>query len=134
MIGDLNKVGIKTKFSFLKYATLRDKVRGGGVPLDFMTWGSYSMNDISAITSHFFTGGTSDLAQDAEVKALLEKGDTSIDSKVREAAYEKALQRISEQAYWLPLWTYNTNYAFSNDVDFKPTSDEIPRLFTAKWK
>ncbi len=134
MIGDLNKVGIKTKFSFLKYATLRDKVRGGGVPIDFMTWGSYSMNDISAITSHFFTGGTSDLAQDAEVKALLEKGDTSIDSKVREASYEKALQRISEQAYWLPLWTYNTNYAFSNDVDFKPTSDEIPRLFTAKWK
>jgi peptide/nickel transport system substrate-binding protein len=134
MIGDLNKVGIKTKFNFLKYATLRDKVSGSGVPLNFMTWGSYSMNDVSAITSHFFKGSSSDLAQDKEIAALLEKGDTNIDPKVRKEAYEKALQLISERAYWVPLWTYNTNYAFSNELDFKPTSDEIPRFFTAKWK
>jgi peptide/nickel transport system substrate-binding protein len=32
-----------------------------------------------------------------------------------------------------PLWSYNTWYAFSKDVDFNPTPDEIPRFFTAKW-
>lgn len=134
MMGFLAEVGIKTNLNFLKYATLRDKVSGDGVPITFMTWGSYSMNDVSAITSHFFKGSTSDMSLDDEIKALLEKGDTTVDSAVREEAYGKALKLIAERAYWLPLWSYNTNYAFSNDLDFKPTADEIPRFFTASWK
>ena len=99
-----------------------------------MTWGSYSINDVSAITSNFFTHGKDDLALDQEVKDLLVKGDTNVDLAVREEAYGKALKLISEKAYWLPLWSYNTNYAFSKDVNFIPTSDEIPRFFTATWK
>ena len=44
-----------------------------------------------------------------------------------------ALARISDEVCMFPLWSYNTWYAFSKDVDFTPTSDEIPRFFTAKW-
>lgn len=134
MMGFLNKVGIKVNFNFLKYAALRDKIRAKEVPFAFMTWGSYSINDVSAITSNFFTHGKDDLALDQEVKDLLVKGDTNVDRAVREEAYGKALKLISEKAYWLPLWSYNTNYAFSKDVNFIPTSDEIPRFFTATWK
>ena len=48
MIGDLNKVGIKTKFNFLKYATLRDKVRGSGVPINYDWWDYfYGLMDLS---------------------------------------------------------------------------------------
>lgn len=133
MMGFLNKVGIKVNFNFLKYAALRDKIRAKEVPFAFMTWGSYSINDVSAITSNFFTHGKDDLALDQEVKDLLVKGDTNVDRAVREEAYGKALKLISEKAYWLPLWSYNTNYAFSKDVNFIPTSDEIPRFFTATW-
>ena len=134
MMNYLNAVGIKTNFNFLKYATLRDKIRAKEVPMAFMTWGSYSMNDVSAITSHFFKHGRDDLALDADVKAALQVGDTSIDLEERKTSYKAALQKIAESAYWLPLWSYNTNYAFSNEVNFTPTADEIPRFFTASWK
>ncbi|UUX51114.1 ABC transporter substrate-binding protein [Nisaea acidiphila] len=134
MIGFLNQVGIKTNFGYLKYAALRDKIRAKEVPMAFMTWGSYSVNDVSAITSNFFTHGKDDLALDPQVKELLHTGDTTVDSAARKTAYSAALKRIADEAYWIPLWSYNTNYAFSNDVDFTPTSDEIPRFFTAKWK
>lgn len=134
MIGFLNQVGIKVNFSYLKYAALRDKIRAKEVPFAFMTWGSNSVNDVSAITSHFFGGTNDDLAQDPKVQELLNKGDTTVDLKAREAAYKEALTIIAEKAYWLPLWSYNTNYAFSNDLNFTPTSDEIPRFFNASWK
>ena len=134
MIGNLNAVGIKTDFSYLKYAALRDKIQNGEIPFQFMTWGSYSINDVSAITSHFLKGGKDDYAKDKEVISLLDKGDTSTDPSVRKESYKKALSRIADQVFLFPLWSYNTNYAFSKDVDFDPTADEIPRFFTAKWK
>jgi len=134
MISNLNAVGITTKFEYLKYAAFRDKVQDGASPFNFGTWGSYSINDVSAITSHFQKGTKDDYARDPEVIKQLEIGDTSVDAKVRKDAYKAALTRIADQAYMFPLWSYNTNYAFTKDVDFTPTPDEIPRFFTATWK
>ncbi|MEM1382187.1 MAG: ABC transporter substrate-binding protein [Pseudomonadota bacterium] len=134
MISNLNAIGITTEFEYLKYAALRDKIRAGEVPMGFMTWGSYSINDVSAITSNFFKLSSDDYAQDEEVRDLLEKGDTNIDTSVREAAYSAALSKIADEAYWLPLFSYNIWYAFTKDLEFTPTQDEIPRFFTAKWK
>ena len=134
MMGFLGEVGIKANLNFLKYAALRDKIRSKEVPMAVMTWGSNSINDVSAITSNFFKHNPDDLAMDDKVKELLETGDTTVEPKARLAAYKEALQIIAEKAYWVPLWSYNTNYAFSNELDFTPSSYEIPRFFTAKWK
>ena len=98
-----------------------------------MTWGSNSIPDVSAITSHFFSGGRDDPAKDPEVIAWLAEGDTSTDTAAREAAYGKALERISAELYWLPMFTYAKYYVFSKDLDFQTTSDEIPRFYAAKW-
>ena len=38
MINNLNAIGIKTKFEYLKYAAFRDKVQDGGSPFNFGTW------------------------------------------------------------------------------------------------
>jgi len=134
IISNLNAIGIETQFQYLKYAALRDKVHASEVPFNFMTWGSYSVNDTSAITSHFFKHGADDMARDDQVKQWLDIADRSTDPAVRKENYAKALARIAEQAYWLPLWSYNTNYVFSQDVEFEPTPDEIPRFFTMSWK
>jgi len=56
------------------------------------------------------------------------------DPKVRKAAYKKALVRLQENVCWLPMFSYAKYYAFTKDLDFTPTADEIPRFFTAKWK
>ncbi|MGH8600303.1 MAG: ABC transporter substrate-binding protein, partial [Burkholderiales bacterium] len=134
MMGYLNAVGIKTKFQQLQYSALRGKIRSGKVPFAFMTWGSNSIGDISASTSAFFEGQPDDMARDPKVEALLKQADFTVDKTKRNAVYKQALQRIAQQAYWLPLFTYSINYAFSKDLDWTPTNDEVFRLFQAKWK
>ena len=134
VIGDLAKVGIKAKLNFMQYRALRDLVWKGKTPINHMTWGSNSIPDVSAITSHFFSGGRDDPAKDPEVIKALAEGDTATDPKVREAAYKKALDRISGELYWLPMFTYAKYYAWSKDLNFTTTPDEIPRFYTAKWK
>lgn len=132
--GDLAKVGLEGELRWMKYAALRDLIRDGKAGVANMTWGSSSIPDVSAITSYFFGGGPDDPANDAEVKAALAEGDAATDPATREAAYQKALTKIAEEAYWVPLFTYTKNYAFSSDLAFEPTPDELPRFFTAQWK
>ena len=48
--------------------------------------------------------------------------------------YKKAMSKIVGELYWLPMFTYAKYYAFSKDLDFKTTPDEIPRFYSAKWK
>lgn len=134
IMGYLNAVGIKPNLVYLKYAALRDKVYSGEIDFNFMTWGSYSFHDVSAITSHFFKATKDDYARDDDLVANLTKGDESVNRKKRKKFYADALQRIASNAYWVPLFTYNVNYAFNPDLDFQPNADEIPRFFRASWK
>ncbi len=134
VIGDLAKVGIKAKLNWLQYRALRDIVRKGETPINHMTWGSYSIPDVSAIVSHFFKHGPDDPAKDDLTKEMLDIADNSIDENVRKENYKKAFARISSELYWLPMFTYAKYYAYSKDLDFKATPDEIPRFYTAKWK
>lgn len=134
VIGYLAKVGMKANLKFMQFRALRDLVWDNKTPVNHMTWGSNSIPDASAITSHFFGGGRDDFAKDPEVMKALETADTSTEAGVRKKEYRKALRKISAELYWLPMFTYSKYYAYSNDLNFTPTSDEIPRFYTASWK
>lgn len=134
VIGDLAAVGLKANLKFMQYRALRELVWKGETPINHMTWGSNSIPDVSASTGHFFSGGRDDPAKDPKVIEALEVGATSTDPEERKAAYQKALSIISGELYWLPMFTYAKYYAFSQDLEFQPTPDEIPRFYTAKWK
>jgi len=134
VIGDLVKVGLKPKLNFMQYTAFLENVRKGKTPVAHGTWGSNSVPDVSAITAHFFLHGPDDLAKDPEVKKLIEEADSLTDPDKRRAVWQKALARIAAEALWVPLFTYAKYYAYSKDLDFKPTSDEIPQFFAAKWK
>ena len=134
VIGDLAKVGIRAKLNFMQYRALRDLVWKGKTPLHHMTWGSNSIPDVSASLGHFFSGGRDDPAKDPEVVAWVKEGNTTVDPEKRKAAYKKALEKISGELYWLPMFTYAKYYAWTADLDFTPTSDEIPRFYAASWK
>ena len=103
-------------------------------PINHMTWGSYSIPDVSAIVSHFFKHGPDDPAKDPALKEMLDVADSTIDSEVRKAKYQEAFETIASNVYMLPMFTYAKYYAYSKDLDFKATPDEIPRFYTAKWK
>lgn len=134
MMGDMAKAGIRVTLNYNNYPPIRDLIRGHKSQLNFLTWGSYSINDVSGSTSVFFKNSADDLAQDAEVNAWLEEGDTTLDPERRKIAYAKALHKIADQEYWTGLWSYSYYYAFNHDLNFTPTRDEIPRFFTSSWK
>jgi peptide/nickel transport system substrate-binding protein len=134
VIGYLAEVGLDANLKFMQYNALRELVWNNETPVNHMTWGSNSIPDASAITSHFFTGGRDDFAKDPEVIKWLQDADTTVDPKKRAALYEEALSKISGDLYWLPMFTYAKYYAYSGDLDFTPTSDEIPRFYAASWK
>jgi len=135
IMGDLAEVGIDATLTKMPYFALRDKQRNEGTtPMFLMDWGSYSMNDMSAITSHFFKKGPDDFAMDDEVAAWLEAGDTSTDDAVRKENYAKAIQKITAEVYWLPMFNHVRNYAYNEKLDFTPYQDEIPRFWQYGWK
>ncbi|WP_378944057.1 ABC transporter substrate-binding protein [Paracoccus sp. R86501] len=129
----LNAVGIKTDFKMLQYSALRELNMKGDVPLSFQTWGSYSINDASAMVSEFFKHGALDDARDDQLLEWLTLADGSVDPEVRKENYSKALKRIADEAYWAPMFSYNTNYVFTNEVAYTPTADEVLRFTTMSW-
>lgn len=130
----LNAVGIRTDFKMLQYSALRDLNMKGEVPLAFLTWGSYSINDASAMVSQFFKHGSLDDARDDQAKADLDIADSSTDPAIRKEHYAKAIARITGEAFWAPMFSYNTNYVFKTDVDYTPTADEVLRFTNMAWK
>ena len=134
MIGDLTRIGLKPKLNYLQYTAFLEASRKGRVPVGFSTWGSNSIRDVSASTSQYFSGTPDDLVRDEEVIRGIEQADGQTDPDKRKAMWQKVHERIAAEVYWVPLYAYAKNYAFSKDLDFKPTSDEIPHFFAAKWR
>lgn len=134
MMGDLAKIGIRTKLQWLQYSTLRTKVRNGEAPLAFMTWGSSSIMDAANSTGYFFAKGPDDTTQDPQLIELIKSAAEEIEPVTRLALYDQAHTLISRNAYWLPLWSYVYYYAMTDELQFQPTPDEIPHMYRASWK
>jgi peptide/nickel transport system substrate-binding protein len=134
VIGDLARAGIRAKLNYLQYTAFLEAVHKGRTPVANGTWGSNSIPDVSAMTGQFFLGGPDDLTKDAEVQRLIREADAITDPEERRAAWQKVLERIALECFWVPLFTYAKYYAFAKDLDFVPTSDEIPQFYAAHWK
>jgi peptide/nickel transport system substrate-binding protein len=52
---------------------------------------------------------------------------------VRKENYKLALQRIADEAFWAPMFSYNTNYVFTKQVAYEPTADEVLRFVDMSW-
>ena len=130
----LQAAGIRAKLNQLQTAALIQRAKAGELRMYLGSWGSYSINDVSAILPNFFDGGADDYARDPDVIKWLVEGGSSNDPEARKKTYSAAIHRITEQAYWVPLHTYVTAYGFSKQLDFTPYADELPRFYLAKWK
>ncbi len=134
VIGDLAKVGLRAKLNFIQLAPLNELIRNGRVTIHHSTWGANSIPDVSATGSQYFTGGQDDLVRSDELKRMMEEADSFTDPEKRKAAWAKALTKVAEEAYWMPVFTYAKYYAWTRGLEFKPTSDEVPQFFKARWK
>lgn len=134
MIGYLKAIGIRARLTFSQYAAMRDQVRANKSALSHQTWGSFSVNDVSASTPVYFTFQADDISRDTEVRDLLVRGDTSVDPDVRKTAYRQALKLISERMYAVPMWSLPVYYVASKDLQFSPYPDEMVRFWEMSWK
>lgn len=131
----LAAVGIRAKINQLQVAPAIQKAQKGEAPLYMGSWGSYSVNDVSAILPVMFGAGALDnYSKDPELEKLIAEGGNTSDKAVRAKAYSAAIKIATEKAYWLPINTYVNRYAFTKDLEFKTYPDELPRFYLAKWK
>ncbi len=131
---NLAAIGIRVTVRQLPVAEAIEIAARGEAPLFMGSWGSYSINDVSAILPYFFGGGDNDYARVPAVEALIAQAGQTTDADRRRAAYGEAIHQITSQALWLPLHTYVTPYAMTRALNFKPTADELPRFYMASWR
>jgi peptide/nickel transport system substrate-binding protein len=134
LAGYMRTIGVRARISMLQYPAFRDKNHAGVTPISFGDWGSYSINDASAILGNFFRGSADDFSGDKELAEWVKEGDTNTDKEKRLAAYRKAISRIMEQMYMLPTNSYSIYYAYTSDLNFGSFKDEIPRYYLYSWK
>lgn len=133
--GYLAAVGIKAKISQLQVQALIQRCQTvGECPMDLGSWGSYSINDASAILPVYLGGSKDDHARDPEVARLVKEAGLTMDPEVRKKNYSAAIKLATERAYWIPLHTYVTTYGLSKSLSLKPYADELPRFWLAKWQ
>jgi peptide/nickel transport system substrate-binding protein len=131
----LQAVGIRIKITQLQVAPSIQKAWRGEAPLYHQSWGSYSINDVSAIFPVMYGKDANDnYSRDPELEKLVAEGGASSDPAVRKKAYSAAIKLMTDKAYWMPLFTYVNAYAFAKALDFKTYPDELPRFYFAKWK
>jgi len=131
---DLMAVGIRARIVNLAPDAALARVEAGDVGLFLSAFGASSIADVAATLPYFFGGGPDDMARDALVEAAIHEGGATVDPLARKLAYARAIRRVTEQAYTLPLATLQTVYGVSRTLDVKPYPDEMPRFFWMKWK
>ena len=130
----LAAVGIRARVDQLQIGAAIQHAIEGRSPMNLGSWGSYSINDVSAFLPYFFAGGGQDYTRDPEIEKLVEQGGSTTDPDQRRVAYSAAIRRITEQAYFMPLFTFVTTYAMNKNLNFKPFPDELPRFYLASWR
>lgn len=131
---DLGKVGIRARIRTMEYPALHDAQFKDQTPAVLLSWGSYSVNDVSSLIGLFFLPGKEDYARDPELHEWLQKAETNVDPALRKDLYAKSIARITDKAYWVPMYTFVKNYAFSDQITFEAHADEFTRLYMIQWK
>jgi peptide/nickel transport system substrate-binding protein len=131
---DLEAVGIDVDLRYVKLQSLNQARAKREIPAYFGTWGSGGTADTAAIARIHFSDSDRNLSGDAELeKEVLAAEQTNVPAE-RKALYSKALERIADEAYWAPLFSYSANYLVSPDLNFPLDPDGLPRLQNSSWK
>jgi len=134
---DLGKVGINVDLKHVKLDALNKARKDRKIRAYFGTWGSTASPDVSTIANIHWRdpeSGDRNLSGDPEVTEWMLGGEQTLDREKRLELYTKGLQRIADQAYWVPLHTYSEGVLSSSEINFKTDPDGYPRLWTIEWK
>ena len=120
---DLGKVGITARLQNTSQASLT-----------LLIANPYELSDVSETFGLAFFPGKQDYARDPDLHEWLETAQTTFDPEKRKQLFADAIRRITDQVYWLPLYTLAERYAFTDEVAFVPAVDGLARLYRVQWK
>jgi peptide/nickel transport system substrate-binding protein len=130
----LKAVGINVRIQQLQIGAAIQKAEAGQAPLYSGSWGSNSINDVSAFMPYFLGGGLDDYAHDADVQKLLKEAGATMDAEVRRKAYSEAIRLATERVDFIPLFSAVRYVAFSKQLTFEGFPDDLPRFYLSTWK
>jgi len=136
ILKDLRAVGIRAnpKWMMEKWDRLYKRFLNGKIPLAFLSWGSYSIFDASALLNHFFMADSpACYGTTPEIDRLLKQAVGSGKPGERAKLLSEAQKHIAEEAFWVPICCVEVVCAMNKDLQFQPAADEIDRYFLASW-
>jgi peptide/nickel transport system substrate-binding protein len=130
----LRAIGISVHVQQLQSGAANQLMRAGKAPLSMGSWGSNSINDISAFMPYFLGGDLTDYAHDSDVQSLLERAGATSDPDLRRKEYSQAIHLATERVDFLPLFSEIRYVAFSKQLNFQGFKDDVPRYYLSSWK
>ncbi len=132
IMGYLADVGIRARLQYLQESavdTARHQNRAG-----LMYVGYGPLSDIRSSLSFYHNFTPNDVNRDAEIGALVLRGDATMGPDARVAVYTRALALIAEHVYALPLYSLPNFYVATAGLDFTPPADETPRFYEMSYR
>ena len=88
-----------------------------------LTWAAHSSVAVVLLVMSLASKG---LAYTQISAHLAEVHDTEISPE--------SVARITDLVYWLPMYTFTKNFAFSDTIEFPVSADEYIRLYMVHWR
>lgn len=134
VVSDLKAVGLDVDLRFVKLNVFAKVRNDKDMEAFFASYGSGGTADASASTGvHFALGSARNYTGDEALAETVLAAERTIDPDERKRLYRQALNRIAEQAYWVPMFSYSQNYLLSPGLEFPVPKDGVPRFWQASW-
>lgn len=131
---NLRDVGIEAAVNIYPAATfarLRDR---GQLQMAYVGFGGSQLGDIVAgIYNYHYMFGARDMARDEAVKARVEAMMRLMDPERRLAEIRALETYLATEMYNLPINVWTRPYVSARTLDWPPTPDELPALWTARF-
>lgn len=135
IVSDLREVGLDVDLRFVKLNVFSKVRNDKDMEAFFASYGSGGTADASASTGvHFAANSARNYTGDEPLAETVLAAEQTIDPERRKRLYRDALNRIAEQAYWVPMFSYSQNYLLSPELEFPVPQDGVPRLWQASWR
>ncbi|MEX0605622.1 MAG: ABC transporter substrate-binding protein [Marinobacter sp.] len=135
VVSNLNAIGLDVDLRFVKLNVFSKVRNSKDMQAFFASYGSGGTADASASTGvHFAANSARNYSGDEALAATVSSAEQTIDSDERKRLYRKALNRIAEQAYWVPMFSYSQNFLLTPGLEFSVPKDGVPRFWQASWR
>jgi len=114
--GDLRKINVRASINIVDLALYRRKQGDGKLEAWSILFPTGSYPDIGNIFSVFFTGPAFKYYNDPIISDAMVKGEAEFDSAKRTQIYGKALDRVNEMSYILPISSVPVVHVHSKDA------------------